>query len=297
MSLLPVLIAISLLSFGMLKFIPGDPARIMAGLEASTEDVERMRVEMGLDRPLWEQYTSFISRAVQGDFGESIRTRRSVSVEIRARFGNTMMLATVSMLMAAVLGISVGILAATRHQSIWDNLAMATVTLGISMPVYWLGLMLMLLFSVKLHLFPTSGNDSPLSIVLPAITLGLNSAAVIARLARSSMLEVLHQDYIRTARAKGISERRVIWGHALRNALIPVITIMGMQFGYLLGGAAITETIFAWPGLGRLMVESIGNRDYPVIQGSILFLAIVFSLINLLVDISYAMVDRRVRYE
>ncbi|MDQ6674322.1 MAG: ABC transporter permease [Chloroflexota bacterium] len=296
LGLIPVLFGVSLLVFAILKFIPGDPARAVAGLDASREDVENIRRQLGLDQPVYIQYVVFLGNALTGDFGRSVRSRRPVIDEVANTLPATVQLALVSMAFAIVVGVVLGIVAATRQYTIWDGLTMVVALLGISVPIFWLGLMLILLFAVQLGWLPAQGRGGPENLVLPSLTLGAASAGIIARMMRSSMLEVMRQDYVRTARAKGLGEQVVVLRHALKNAAIPAVTVIGLQFGYLLGGAIITETVFAWPGMGRLVVEAIKFRDYPVVQACILLLALAFSLVNILVDLTYAYLDPRIRY-
>jgi peptide/nickel transport system permease protein len=296
-TLIPVLFGVSLIVFSILKFVPGDPALQVGGLDASPEDLAAIRQQLGLDRPVHVQYLYFVGNALRGDFGKSIRSNRPVLEEMWSRIPNTVVLTAVAMLFAILLGTGLGILAAVRQYSLWDNLAMAAAMLGISVPIFWLGLMLMLLFAVQLRWFPTAGTGTALHLVLPALTLGAASAAIIARQVRSAMLEVLRQDYVRTARAKGLKPRKVILRHALTNALIPAVTIIGLQFGYLLAGAVVTETVFAWPGVGRLLVDAIKFRDFPVVQATILWLALIFSTVNLAVDVLYGYLDPRIKYQ
>jgi ABC-type dipeptide/oligopeptide/nickel transport system permease component len=291
---IPVLLGVSLVVFLMLHLIPGDPARLIAGLDASTEDIENVRRSFGLDRPLAVQYFSFLGNVLTGDFGTSFRTGRPVIDEIGFRYFNTLSLGGVSLLFAVIMGMATGILSAVRSNSIWDNLALVISLLGISMPTFFLGLLLMLVFSVWLGWLPLSSNQGWLNYILPAITLGTASAAVVSRIMRSSLLNVLDQEYVRTARAKGLRESAVIGRHAVRNALIPVITVVGLQLGYVLGGAVVTETVFAWPGLGRLLVQSITARDLPVVQASVLLLAVTFVAINLMTDLVYGIIDPRI---
>jgi len=282
--------------FLMVRLLPGDPARVIAGVLASEAEVDRLRERLGLDEPLWRQGVIFVSGLARGDLGTSARTSNPVTTEIGARFGATMRLAIVSTVLAVLIGVPLGAYAATRAGRIEDLFVSTVVLFGISMPVYWLGLMLILLFSIRLRWLPAAGAEGLLAVVLPAFTLAFFSMAFIARITRSSMLEVLHQDYVRTARAKGAKQREVIWRHALRNALAPVITVIGLQFGELLGGAILTETVFAWPGLGRLLVDSIFARDYPTVQGLVIVFALLFALVNLAIDLFYSVIDPRVRY-
>ncbi len=296
LAIVPVLFVLSLVSFTLIKLIPGDPAAVLAGINASPVDIGVMRHQMGLDRPLHVQYLRFVERAVAGDFGRSVRTTRPVRVEIAQGFSNTFQLATVSIVLATLVGLSLGCFAALRRYTIYDTLAMMTATLGVSAPVFWVGLMLIVLFSADLRLLPAAGNVGWANFILPAVALGLNSSGIIARMTRAGMVDTLSEDYVRTARSKGVTETAVVIRHALKNAMIPAITVLGLQYGYLLAGAAITETVFAWPGLGRLMVDSIGYRDYPVIQAGVLVVGLGFTLINLLADLGYAVVDPRIRY-
>ncbi len=293
---IPVLIGVSILVFSIVRFIPGDPARAIAGVHASPRYVEQVRREMLLDEGLHVQYFVYMTNLVQGDMGRSALTRRPVTVELMERFPNTLMLTAAAMAIAIAFGMSAGIVSATRRYSLFDNFSMLAALIGVAAPVFWLGIMFQLLFSVNLGWLPSGGIGTWRHLVLPALTLGLATTALIARITRSSMLDVLGQDYITTARSKGLVERIVIYKHALKNALIPVVTVMGLQFGTLLGGAVLTETVFSWPGIGRLMVDSILNRDYPVVQGAVLLLAVFFVLINLVVDVIYAYLDPRITY-
>lgn len=282
--------------FLMVRLLPGDPARVIAGMLASAEEVERTRVRLGLDRSLFEQGVIFIGDLFRGDLGTSARTNNPVTQEIIERFPATLRLAVASTVLAVLIGIPLGTLAARYAGRLVDLLVSAFVLFGISMPVFWLGLMLIIVFSINLGWLPAAGAEGIRSLILPSVTLAFFSMAFVARITRSSMLEVLHQDYVRTAVAKGVSQRVVVWRHALRNALAPVITVVGLQFGELLGGAILTETVFGWPGLGRLLVDSIFARDYPVVQGLVIVFALLFALVNLAVDILYSFVDPRVRY-
>jgi ABC-type dipeptide/oligopeptide/nickel transport system permease component len=293
----PVLVGASLLVFAMVRLIPGCPAVAMAGVHATPEFVEALRKDLRLDEPIYTQYFIFMGNLLRGDLGLSTRTGRPVATEIWARFPNTVELAMASMLVASIIGIIAGVISATKQYSIFDNGSMLVALFGVSMPVFWLGLMLMLLFSVMLGWLPAAGRGTFWHLILPAITLSTGSMALIARLTRSSMLEIFHQDFITTARAKGLREQIVIYKHALKNALIPVVTIIGLQSGILLGGAVLTETVFAWPGVGRLLVDSIMARDYPVVQGTVLLIAVIFVFVNLFVDILYSFLDARIRYE
>jgi peptide/nickel transport system permease protein len=293
----PVMLGVSLIVFGIMKMVPGDAAQVIAGTDATAEDVENIRRTLGLDRPLYVQYGTFVWRTLQLDFGRSAVSKRPVADEIRSRAGSTAELAATALALALVVGLAAGIVSATRQYTIWDNLATFVALVGVSMPVFWLGLMLILLFSVTLGWLPSSGAGSPGQLILPALALGSASTAIIARQTRSSMLEVLRQDYIQTARAKGLKERLVILQHGLKNALIPTVTVVGLQVGYLLGGAVLTETVFARPGLGRLLVDSIASRDIAVVQTTIVLLSAVFVLVNLFVDLVYVKLDPRIRYD
>lgn len=293
----PVLLGVSVLVFSMIRLVPGCPALAIAGVHASPEFVEHIREEFGLDKPVLIQYVIFMSKLLQGDLGISTHSRRPVTTEIWDRFPNTVELTIASLVIASLIGIIAGVISATKQYSIFDNASMFVALFGVSVPVFWLGLMLMLLFSVILGWLPATGRGTILHLTLPSITLAAASTAIIARMTRSSMLEVLHQDFINTARAKGLREQIVVYKHALKNALIPVVTIIGLRFGTLLSGAVLTETVFAWPGVGRLMVDSIMARDYPVVQGAVLLFAVTFVFVNLFVDILYSFLDPRIRYE
>lgn len=293
----PVLWGVATLVFLALRLIPGDPAMVLAGEAAPFEVVQAIREEFGLDRPILMQYGIFLGRLLRGDLGTSVRTRAPVMTEIWVRFPATVELALASMVVAAALGITAGVLAGTHPNTILDYVCMVVALFGVSMPVFWLGLMAMWVFSVQLGWFPVVGRGTLSHLVLPALTLGTSATGVIARMTRSSMLEVLRQDYIRTARAKGLAQWAVDLRHALRNALVPVVTIVGLQVGGLLGGAVLTETVFAWPGIGRLAVDSILNRDYPVVQGVVVLVAAVFVLTNLAVDLLYSLIDPRIRLD
>ncbi len=291
----PVLFGISLLVFLIVHVIPGDPAVIAAGLESSPEVIERIRSELGLDLPLHQQFWRFLSHALQGDLGESIRTGRPVAQEIAERFPYTLRIALGGIVLATLLGLVVGVTAAVYHNRRWDNLIMVLTLVAVSTPSYWLALMLMLVFSLGLGLVPSIGVGTPMHYVLPIVTLGTQSAGLIARMTRSTMLEVLRQEYIRTARAKGLVERSVIYKHALRNTLIPIVSLIGLRFGGLLAGTVLVESVFAVPGMGRMIVEAVLNRDFPMIQGAVLVVATVYVLTNLMVDLVYGIVDPRLR--
>ena len=293
----PVVLGVSLIVFSIMKMVPGDVAQVIAGLDGTAEDVELIRRDLGLDRPLHEQYLTFLWRSLQGDFGRSAVTKRPVVDEIASRIGPTAELAVAAFAVSIVVGLITGIVSATKRYTIWDNLATLIAQVGISMPVFWLGLMLMLLFSVTLGWLPSSGAGTLAQLVLPALALGSASTAIIARQTRSGLLEVLGQDYVRTARAKGLTEQAVLVRHALKNALIPTITVAGLQVGYLMGGAVLAETVFARPGLGRLLVDSIARRDIPVVQTTIMLLSVTFVLVNLAVDLLYVKLDPRIQYD
>lgn len=295
LQLIPVLIGVTLAVFLMLHAIPGDPARIMAGEAASEAQLEQMRYNLGLNDPLWVQYTRYLSNALQGDLGRSIRTNREVVAEIfDQRFWTTMQLATVGTGLAVLFGLTAGVVAAVYKRSLTDVGLMLIALLGLSMPNFWLGILLINHFSVRLGLLPTAGWGTPAHMVLPAVTLGVTGMAIIARMTRTSLTEVLNQDYIRTAYAKGTRDRVVIYKHALRNALVPVITVVGLQFGTLLGGAVVTETVFAINGMGRLILDSIRAQDFPMVQGTVLVVALVFVVVNTMVDITYRFANKRI---
>ncbi len=293
--LIPVMLGVSFLVFTIMFFTPGDPAKILLGERAPEAEVQALRTQMGLDDPFFVQYGRFIFNALRGDLGRSLTTRRPAALELFARFPATMQLAAMGVLVAVLIGIPIGIVSATRQYSVFDGASMVLALIGVSIPNFWQGIMMVLLFSIVLRWFPSSGYGTFAHLIMPSLTIGTSSAATITRMTRSSMLEVVRQDYIRTARAKGLSERVVITRHALKNALIPIVTVIGLQFGYLLGGAVLTETIFSWPGVGRLMVDAIRQRDYPVVQGGVLMLALTFSVVNLLVDVLYAYIDPRIK--
>jgi ABC-type dipeptide/oligopeptide/nickel transport system permease component len=295
---IPVLIGVSIAVFAMIHLLPGDPATIMLqGSPASAQDIQNLRHQLGLDQPLYLQYVKYISRVVRGDFGISIHTRRPVLTEIVTVFPATLTLALTSMVVAILMGVILGTLAALKHNSWLDTTLMGVSLFGVSMPSFWVGLLLILGFSVWLGWFPSTGIGGWKHLVLPALALGTNFSAVTARLVRSNLLEVLRQEYVLTARAKGLSERAVILRHALRNALIPVITIIGLQFGNLLGGAVVIETVFARQGFGRLAITAILAKDFPLIQGVVLVGAVIYVFVNILVDLSYAFIDPRIKFE
>jgi ABC-type dipeptide/oligopeptide/nickel transport system permease component len=295
--LIPVLLGVSIISFALLRLVPGDPAVLLAGEDANPDFIEAVRKEYGFDQPLHVQYLRFMGNVLQGDFGISIRSREPVVNLLKQRFIFTLKLSLCAILIASLIGLIAGIISATRQYSIFDNLSMIGALFGISMPIFWLGLLLMLIFGVYLRWLPVGGSGELRHLVLPALAMGAASAAVIARMTRASMLEVIRQDFIRTARANGLRERVVIYKHALKNAMIPVITVFGLEFGYMLGGAVLTETVFSLPGIGRLMVEGIFQRDYAVVQGAMILVATTFVVVNLLTDIAYAFFDPKIRYE
>ncbi|GAB3048548.1 ABC transporter permease [Virgibacillus ainsalahensis] len=306
---IPVLIGVSILVFSMMHLIPGDPAQIMAGESAPEETVENMRERLGLNEPLPVQYVTYIWDAVQGDLGDSLRSGRAVTDEIGSRFWVTIELTIYSTILSIFMGLIAGVIAATKRNSLIDSGIMVIALFGLSMPNFWLGLMLIQWFSIGIDLpgwipfidntgwFAPSGWGNLDQLLLPVISLGTAGAAIIARMTRSSMLDVLGEDYIRTARAKGVKERIVVYQHALKNALIPVVTVTGLQFGSLLGGAVLTETVFAINGLGRLIIDSIEARDFPIVQGTILVVALLFVLVNLIVDIIYQLLNKRIKID
>ena len=298
LAMIPTLLILTVLVFLMVQLVPGDPAEIFLGEKhSSPELLERVRHEMGLDQPLYVQYLTYMGNLLRGNFGESLFNNQPVLEQILNALPYTLTLALSALFISTILGVGLGIISALNHNSWIDSSAMVVALLGVSMPVFWLGLLLILVFSVTLKWFPPMGQGSLDRLVLPALTLGLLSSATLARVVRSNMLDVLSDDYIRTAKAKGLRKNTIIVRHALRNALIPAVTLMGLQFGGLISGAVITETIFARIGLGRMYVESILNKDITMIQGLTLMLAFVIMLINILVDISYAALDPRIRYE
>jgi peptide/nickel transport system permease protein len=293
--LVPVVAGITLILFVSIRLLPGDPAVVMAGDLAPGEYVDQLRRSMGLDKPVYVQYLIYLRNLAGGDLGRSAKSFRPVLHEIGDRYPYTIQLTIAGMLVAAVLGITAGALSAVRRDSLFDYGSMVVALVGVSVPVFWLGLMLVLVFSVHLRLLPGGGTGTTWHLVLPALTLGASAAGILARMTRASLLEVLGSDYVRTARAKGLRELAVVLRHALPTAFIPVLTVLGLQFGSLLGGAVITESVFAWPGMGRLLIDSIAARDYALIQGALLIFATSFALVNLAVDILYATVDPRIR--
>lgn len=292
---IPTLILVVTFVFLFVRMIPGDPARLVAGEQATQEDVEIIREELGLNESLPTQYINYVTGLFKGDLGTSLRTKRPVLTEVSNRYANTVRLTLLSLAWSSVAGIFLGVWSG-RHRSKWqDYTGMTLAVSGISLPTFWIGFMLIIVFSVNLKWFPTTGADGFMNLVLPAFTLGTSVAAVVARFTRSSMIEVLKEDYIRTARAKGLKEKAIVWGHAFRNSMISVVTVIGLQFGYLLGGSVVTESVFAFPGLGSLLIESVNYRDYPAIQSLILIFSLHFIVINLLVDILYAVLNPEIQ--
>lgn len=295
--IIPVLLGIATITFVLIYVIPADPTSGIVGERVSPETLKQIRIEMGLDEPLHIQYISYLCRVIQGDLGRSFSTNQPVSEAIIEKFPNTLKLTVSAMIIAVLFGVSIGIFAAITRGSIWDRLVMVLAVLGISTPVFWFGLLLIFIFSIKLGWFPISGmgDGSLLYLILPATTLGLRSVALIAKVTRTTMLETLGEDYIRTARAKGLKEHVVIFKHALKNCLIPIVTIIGLDFGSYLNGSVLTETVFGWPGLGRYAVEGIMKQDIPVVMGTVLFGAFVFVIVNLIVDILYHFLNPKIR--
>ena len=297
LGLLPTLLIVAVLVFLFVHLLPGDPARLAAGVDASPETVELVRQDLGLDKPMPQQFLNFFVNMVQGDFGTSLRSKRPVSTEIAERFMPTLMLTLTSMVWAVIFGMVIGIVSAVYRNQWPDRIGMTLAVSGISFPAFALGMLLMQVFSVQLGWLPTVGADTWRHYILPSITLGAAVAAVMARFTRSSFIEVIQEDFVRTARAKGVSEKWVVLKHCLRNALIPVVTMMGLQFGFLLGGSIVVEAVFNWPGLGRLLVDAIEMRDYPIIQTLVLLFSLEFILINLVVDVLYGFINPTIRYK
>jgi len=295
--LIPTLLGVLLVTFLLLYVAPGDPVQAMVGERADPETLARLRAELHLDDPLHQQFTHYVGGVLQGDLGTSYITRRPILRDLLERFPATLRLAGAAMLFASVAGISIGIFGAWRPGVLLDRMAALGAYLGISFPVYWVGLILILIFAVNLRWLPPSGSGGLAFLVLPALTLGMRSVAFLSRMTRAAMQEVLQSDFIRTARAKGLLETRVILSHGFRNALLPVLTVLGLDFGSYLTGSILTETIFSWPGVGRYVLDAITKRDLPAIQGSILFLSLVFVMVNLITDLLYARVDPRVAYD
>ena len=296
LGLIPTLAIVGALVFLFVHLLPGDPARLAAGPDATPETVALVRQDLGLDKPLPEQFLRFVGGVVHGDFGRSLRTKRPVSTEIAERFAPTFWLTVVAMAWSVVVGMAIGVLSAIWRNRWPDRLGMAIAVSGISFPAFALGMLLMQIFAVQLHWLPTVGADSWRHYILPSLTLGAAVAAIMARFTRSSFVDILQEDYVRTARAKGLPESRVIMKHGLRNALIPVVTMMGLQFGFLLGGSIVVEVVFNWPGMGRLLVDAVDQRDYPVIQGLVLLFSLEFVLINLIVDLLYGVINPAIRF-
>ena len=293
--LIPVLIGVTFLVYFIISLSPGDTAAMLAGEDADAATIEALRHELGLDQPVIVQYAKYMLNLLQGDMGNSYKTGRPVTNMIVSCFPNTAKLAFWSILVAVGIALPIGVISATKQYSMFDNVGMVVALIGVATPNFWLGLMMIILFSLNLGWLPSGGNKGWSSYIMPAITLGTGDAALITRMTRSSMLEVIRADYIRTARAKGVPENKVVYQHALRNALIPVVTAIGLQFGSLLGGATLTETVFAWPGIGRSTVDSIKTKDTTQVLGNIVVLTITFSCVNLLVDILYAFIDPRIK--
>ena len=291
-----VLVGAATCAFLLLHAIPGDTAEALAGPQATVEDVDNLRRAMELDQPLGKQYISYMGNLLHGDLGYSYRTNKPVMDILKSAWPATLQLAVCSMIVAVLLGVPIGIFAAIHRGKAGDTIAMIAAFLGVSMPSFWLALLLIIEFSVNHNWFPFYGREGISSFVLPSLTLGLGVAAHIARVTRTSMLEVLGQDYIRTAKGKGVKSGKIIWVHALRNAAVPVVTIIGLQFGVLLGGQVVTETVFSWPGIGRMIVDALNTRDLQIVQGGILILAATFTIINLITDLVYALLDPRIRY-
>ena len=294
---LPVLLGVATLVFSLIHFIPGDPAQAMLGEAAPQADVEELRRRLGLDRPLLEQYGTFLLGLLRGDLGTSLRTGQPVTAQILERMPATVELAAAAMLVAICVSIPLGIAAAVRRGTAVDHAAMTLALTGVSVPNFWLGPLLSIVFAVELGWLPVSGRGTPQHLILPAVSLGAALAAILARMTRASMLEELREQYVLAARARGVPRLGAVLRHAFRNSLIPVVTLVGLQFGAVLTGAVITETIFAWPGIGRLLIQSIGFRDYPLVQGCILLIAVTYVGVNLLTDLVYGVLDPRIRYE
>ena len=293
--LIPVLIGVTFMVFMILNLSPGDVATMIAGEGADAETIEAIRHEYGLDRPLLVQYGSYMWDLLHGDMGRSYINNRDVFTSIMEVFPNTAKLAFWALVVSIAIALPIGIISAIRQYSIFDNIGMIIALLGVSMPGFWLGLMLIMAFSLYLGILPSGGMSGWQSYILPAVTMGAGNAALVTRMTRSSMLEVIRQDYIRTAQAKGVPRKTVIIKHALRNSLIPVVTVVGLQFGTMLGGATITETVFSWPGIGRLIVNAIQSKDTPLVMGGVIMLTITFTIMNLLVDLLYAFIDPRIK--
>jgi len=297
--LIPILLGISIVAFTILHLTPGDPVTVWIGTDPNTspEAIQRLRTELGLDDPVYVQYIKFLERAIHGDFGRNIRTNRPVLLDVAETLPRTLLLTFSSIGVAIVIGIPIGIYAATHRNSIFDNVSMVGSLFAASVPNFWLALILILAFSYYLGLTPIGGYGEPKHLILPSLCLGTILAGALARFTRSNMLEVIRQDYVRAARAKGLDGRTVVYRHALRNALIPILTVLGLQIGSLLSGSFFVETVFAWPGIGRLAIQAVQERNYAVVQASLLVTSVTFVIINLVVDILYAYIDPRVQYE
>jgi ABC-type dipeptide/oligopeptide/nickel transport system permease component len=294
--LIPTLLAISILIFGMLRLIPGDPAAIIAGAEATPEKVAEIRKDLGLDQPIYVQYAIYLGNLLSGDLGRSLRSRNPVLVEIIPRLNATAILTCAAMVLTVAVGLLLGIWSVVKRGRLVDQVILVASLAGVSAPAFWLGLMLMMYLGFSANHLPVAGYGTPAHLVLPAVTVAIGGIPMIARLVRSSLSEALEEEYVRTARAKGVSEVGVLTGHALRNALIPVITVTALEFGRLLSGVVVVESVFAWPGLGRLLLDAIQARDFPVIQGAVLVFTLAFVLVNLIADLLYAWADPRIRY-
>lgn len=292
----PTLLGVSLVVFMMVRVLPGDPARLVAGVLASEADVDYIRHSLGLDQPAPAQYAAFLVRLTHLDLGTSVRSGQPVTREILARLPWTVELAATSIASAAVIGVIAGVIAALNHNRRVDAAISALMLFGISMPVYWLGLLLIAFFAIRLQWLPAAGSQDPLAWILPTLTLAAFSVALIARMTRSTMLDSLRADHVRTARAKGLLQRSVVYGHALRAGLLPIVTVIGHQFGTLLGGAVLTESVFGWPGMGQLLVDALFARDYPIVQGIVLTFSTLFILVNLVLDLLYVVIDPRIHY-
>ena len=294
---IPTLIIVVTFVFFFVRLIPGDPARLVAGEQATQDDVEAVREELGLNKSIPTQYVTYVTGLLKGNLGTSLRTKQPVTKEVAGRFGNTVRLAFVTLLWSSVVGVLFGVWSGTHRGKWQDYTGMTIAVSGISLPSFWIGFLLIMLFAVKLRILPTTSGTSLKSLIMPSITHGVGIAAVIARFTRSSIIEVLKEDYVRTARAKGIKEKVVIWKHVFRNSMISVVTVVGLQFGFLLGGSVVTETVFAYPGLGSLLIESVNYRDYPAIQSLILIFSLQFIVINLIVDILYAVLNPEIKLQ
>lgn len=322
--LIPVLLGVSIMVFAVMHVFTADPTSVILGQHATQEQIAKLRVSLGLNQPLYVQYWNFLKGILHGDFGTSLFTQVPITKELMARFPATIELALSAIIFASIIGVTIGVISAVKQNTVVDYVSMVVALLGVSMPIFWLGLILIVFFAVQLHVLPASGRidiglepvhitglyllDSLLSgnfesfvsafrhLILPTIALGSFSTAIIARMTRSTMLEIIRQDYIRTARAKGLFEKTVVIGHALRNAMIPVVTVIGLQLGSLLGGAVLTETVFAWPGIGNYVIDAILKSDYPAVQGAVMMMAVIFVVVNLIVDLVYGLLDPRIKY-